>query len=488
MSDHLQVPVHDFDPSGEYGKENARMGEKFSSELFADAAVRAIENRMGSGPFFLYVSFTAPHDPRMAPEDYVSLYPPNEIALPPNFLPGHPFDNGEMEVRDEMLAPFPRTPEVIREHIAAYYAMITHLDAQIGRILDALERSGKADNTLIVFAGDNGLAVGQHGLLGKQSVYDHSVRVPLIISGPGIPEDRRSDSLCYLLDIFPTLCDMLELQRPEEIDGTSLLPAIKEPGQKVRSSVMLAYTRLQRGIRTDNDWKLIEYNVRGNRITQLFNLRNDPWETQNLARVPEHEARRDSLRKLLGKSMRENDDFCDLSEPNWGLPVEKAVVQEVRHLAVGRTVETLNGAQPRYSGDGFQVLTDGLRGTSRFRDRYWVGLEGEDLDIRIDLGLARPVRKISVGFLEDQNSWIFFPMEVEFFVSPDGLDFRSVGRLTNPCRKNEFAKVIRDFSSEVPESPVRWVRVKGMGVRVCPDWHAGAGRKAWLFSDEVIVD
>ncbi len=323
MSDHLQVPVHDFDPTGEYPAESRRTGTKFSSELFTDAAVEIIKSRKGLAPFFLYVAYTAPHDPRMAPAEYASLYPPEKISLPPNFLPRHPFDNGEMTIRDENLAPTPRQPGVVREHIAAYYAMITHLDAQIGRVLEAIVKNGLADDTVIVLAGDNGLAVGQHGLLGKQSLYDHSVRIPLVISGPGFPKGRKRDSLCYLLDVYPTLCEMLGLSIPAGVEGLSLLPSVEGADQKIRDSVFLAYTRLQRGIRTDDDWKLIEYNVGGIRTTQLFNLAEDPWETRDLARESPHGARLAALRDLLRKSMKEYGDFCDFDKPNWGLPSEE---------------------------------------------------------------------------------------------------------------------------------------------------------------------
>ncbi|MCL5745327.1 MAG: sulfatase-like hydrolase/transferase, partial [Acidobacteria bacterium] len=189
MSNHLQVPVRDFDPSGQY-KTKPRIGEKFSSELFSDSAVKFLSRRTSGKPFCLYVAYTAPHDPRMAPQAFRARYSPSRIALPKNFLPMHPFDNGNLKGRDEALAPWPRTPEIVREHIAAYYAMITHLDEQIGHVIKALESSGEADNTIIVFSADNGLALGSHGLLGKQNVFEHSMRVPLMISGPGIPRGR----------------------------------------------------------------------------------------------------------------------------------------------------------------------------------------------------------------------------------------------------------------------------------------------------------
>ena len=106
--------------------------------------------------------------------------------------------------------------------------MISHLDHEFGRVLDALEERGLTDNTLIVLAGDNGLAVGQHGLMGKQNCYEHSVRVPLIFAGPGVPEGRRSDAYVYLFDIFATLCELTGTPRPSTVEGESLVPAMND--------------------------------------------------------------------------------------------------------------------------------------------------------------------------------------------------------------------------------------------------------------------
>jgi len=283
MSDHLAVSCFDFDTTGIYPEENKKTREKFSSELFVDEAIRFLEADTGDAPFFIYVSFTAPHDPRMAPDSFTQLYPPEKIELPLNFMEEHPFDNGELKVRDEKLAPWPRTPEIIKEHIAAYYAMITHMDQQIGCLLKTIEKLDKKDNTIIVFAGDNGLAVGQHGLLGKQNLYEHSVRVPLIFTGPGIRGNARNDALCYLMDIFPTICDLVNTEIPDGVEGKSLLPAFENRDADIRKELFYAYRNLQRGIRTNDNWKLIKYQVNNVETTQLFNLNKDPWEINDLA-------------------------------------------------------------------------------------------------------------------------------------------------------------------------------------------------------------
>ncbi len=103
-------------------------------------------------------------------------------------MPQHPFDHGALIIRDENLAAWPRTEEVVRDQLAEYYGLITHLDEQVGRILAALDENGQAENTIVVYAADHGLAVGSHGLLGKQNLYEHSMRCPLIVRGPGIPQ------------------------------------------------------------------------------------------------------------------------------------------------------------------------------------------------------------------------------------------------------------------------------------------------------------
>jgi len=316
MSDHLKVPVNDFDPGGKYPKNEQYIGKKFSSDLFSDAAIEFLEGYQDDAPFLMYVSYTAPHDPRMAPKKYADLYPPDTISAPKNFMAKHPFDNGEMTIRDEQLAPWPRTPAIVQREIAGYYAMITHLDDQIGRVLGALEASGRADNTIVVFAGDNGLAVGQHGLLGKQNLYEHSVRVPLILSGVGIPKGKQSDALCYLLDVFPTLCDLAGVSVPDTVEGKSLAPVLASDTAQVRDSIFCAYRTFQRMV-SDGRWKLILYNVKGKRTTQLFDLKNDPWELSNLADDPTHAGRVAELTRLLKEWMAKTDDVCDLDKPNW---------------------------------------------------------------------------------------------------------------------------------------------------------------------------
>jgi arylsulfatase A-like enzyme len=295
MSDHTQVPLKDLDSSGRLTPK--RTGEKFSSELFADATIEFLQSQDGSRPFFAYVPFTAPHDPRQPTDEWREYYTRNRPPLPANFLPQLPFDNGMMQGgRDENLGAWPRTEEMIGDQLAEYYGLISHMDQQIGRIMEALKQSGQADNTIIVYAADNGLALGSHGLLGKQSVFEHSMHVPLIISGPGIPKGQSTQAFTYLLDLFPTLCDAIGIQPPADLDGHSLRPVWEGRTDAVRDSVFLPYMDIQRAVRDDR-WKLICYPKISH--LQLFDLASDPDEIHNLIDVPEHAPQVTRLLELM---------------------------------------------------------------------------------------------------------------------------------------------------------------------------------------------
>jgi arylsulfatase A-like enzyme len=252
-----------------------------SCELYADSAVELLQRAVQSdNPFFLYVAWNSPHDPRQAPKEFVDMYPADKIVVPPNFLPQHPFDQGDYDCRDEKLAPFPRTPEDMQVHRREYYALITYMDHQLGRILDALEKTGQADNTYIIVTGDHGLAVGEHGLMGKQNLYDCSVRMPFIVIGPDISAGRQIDLLMYQHCLFPTICELAGIATPATVQFPSLLPLLRGERGQLFDSIYSAYRGFQRMVRTDK-YKLILYPEV--KKIQLFDIERDPWEMNNLA-------------------------------------------------------------------------------------------------------------------------------------------------------------------------------------------------------------
>jgi arylsulfatase A-like enzyme len=288
MSDHEKVPVRDLGPDGKLTEQ--RIGEKFSTDLFADAAIRFLEQHdsaAGAKPFFCYVAFTAPHDPRQPPPGFPADYT-SRPPLPQNFLPQLPFDNGAMTGgRDENLGAWPRTEAMIRDQLAEYYAMVEHMDAQIGRILAVLKTRGLAENTIIVYAADNGLALGSHGLLGKQNVFEHSMLTPLILVGPGVPKGKSTAAFTYLFDLFPTLCELAGVPAPTGAFGESLRPLWDGSKSSLRDTVFLPYIQIQRAVR-DERWKLIRYPKLG--FSQLFDLQTDPDEMRSVYDDPAHAA------------------------------------------------------------------------------------------------------------------------------------------------------------------------------------------------------
>jgi len=249
------------------------------NEYFADAAIEFIQ-RKPAKPFFLHVNFTAPHDPLLMPPDYETKYDGRKIPLPKNFLPQHPFDHGNLDGRDERLLPRPHSPEQVRQLIAMYYRVITQMDEHIGRILQALDDTGQMANTIVIFSSDHGLAVGSHGLRGKQNMYEHTIGIPLILRGPGIPKGQQRTAQVYLRDLYPTICDLTGLRIPETVEGRSFAGVLSGEKDRVYDEVFCHFRDKQRMIRTDR-WKLIHYPHIGR--WQLFDLKGDSHEVQDLA-------------------------------------------------------------------------------------------------------------------------------------------------------------------------------------------------------------
>lgn len=279
------------------------------SEVLRDEAVGFInEAAKKDDPFFMYVAFNAPHDPRQAPKGFIDMYPLENIKVPENFLDGYPYAKQigcSKGLRDEKLLPFPRTEYAVKVNRQEYYALITHMDEQIGKILDALKASGKADNTYIIYTADHGLAVGHHGLVGKQNMYEHSLCPPLIINGPGIEAGKRVNTRVYIQDIVPTTLDLAGAKTEQTIDFQSLLPLAKGESTKGRDTIYGAYLNLQRCVIKDG-WKLIYYP--NGEVHRLYNLDKDANEMNDLAANPEYASRLATMKKALVEEMKVQGD------------------------------------------------------------------------------------------------------------------------------------------------------------------------------------
>jgi choline-sulfatase len=286
-------------------------GGKHWSEVLGDDGVGFIEKAAKSDkPFFMALHFNAPHDPRQAPQGYVDRYPLSRIKMPENFLPEYP-QKEEMgagkNLRDEELAPFPRDENAIKVNRREYYAIITHMDAQIGRILDALEKSGKAENTWIIFTSDHGLACGHHGLMGKQNMYEHSLRVPFIVTGPGVRAGAKINTPIHLQDAMATALDLAGADR-EGVEFQSVRPLLA--GEKGGlAAVYAAYTHQQRAV-IHEGWKLILYPEA--KVAKLFHLTEDPQELRDLSAGPVNAGRMKALFSKLLELQKTYDDRLDL--------------------------------------------------------------------------------------------------------------------------------------------------------------------------------
>ncbi len=290
-------------------------GGKHWSEIVTDDALEYIGMAKESeNPFFMYIAFNAPHDPRQAPKEYVDMYTVKDIAVPANFLPEYPYKDSIgcwNTLRDERLAPFPRTEWSVKVNRRDYYALISHLDAQVGIILDALEASGKMDQTYIVFTADHGLSLGDHGFIGKQNMYDASMRAPLFVAGPGIPAGAENDELVYIQDAMATMLDLAGSEGVDSVDFKSLIPmAICEEGAQGRDVVYGAYTGQQRSVR-DKEYKMIIYPKY--HLVRLFNLVDDPCEMNDLAQNPQYKDKMVELFEKFKVLQAEMSDPLDVS-------------------------------------------------------------------------------------------------------------------------------------------------------------------------------
>ena len=283
------------------------------SEVLGNDAVDYLETAQHRDrPFFMYLAFNAPHDPRQSPKRFVDKYPLDNIKTPKSFVPLHPLDIGSNTIRDEQLAPFPRTEYAVKVNRQEYYAIITHMDEQIGRILKKLRQTGLAENTYVFFSADHGLSVGQHGLMGKQNMYDHSVRVPFMVIGPDVPTGKRIDAPIYLQDVMPTTLDLAGAVKPDHVDYQSVLPLWRGEGKSSYDAIYGAYLADAQRMVQQNGFKLILYP----RIKKslLFDTRRDPLEMHDLSDHPDMAAQAKSLFAKLQQLQRQTGDQLDLTE------------------------------------------------------------------------------------------------------------------------------------------------------------------------------
>ena len=301
-------------------------------------------------PFLIYYGFSHPHDPRIAPDDLLKKYGavnhkdksappalnPESPTLPGNWLPSHPFPDGHPGLRDEVSVSgvwARRDEATIRNELGRQYACSDNIDIQVGRVLEKLEKMGELENTYIIYTADHGMAIGRHGLQGKQNLYEHTWRVPFIVSGPGIKAGRVQGNI-YLLDVLGTLCDLAGVEAPESIESKSFKPVLEGEKETVRDVLYGVYCGgTKPGMRSvrKGDWKLIKYDVIDSTVreTQLFNLKDNPHEfipqhekggaLTDLAEDPKYKDKLAEMETLLLSEMQRLDDPYRL----WNQPAKE---------------------------------------------------------------------------------------------------------------------------------------------------------------------
>ena len=287
-------------------------GGKHWSEVTADETIDYLKQRgkaKDNKPFFAYVAFNAPHDPRQSPQTYLDKYPLETVPLPTSYMASYPYTKeiGIWGIRAETMAPRPRTEFAIKTHRKEYYALISHMDDQLARILNELDKQGLRENTVIIYTSDHGLSLGNHSFMAKQSMYDHSLASPFIISGPGLPKGVRTQQRIYIQDIVPTTLAMAGVAEHDyaDVEFTNLLPLGMKGSVKYDQPIYGAYKTKSRSI-IKGDWKLIYY-TDVNKF-RLFNLKLDPYELNDVAKLPEHKER---IAHLVGVLQQQQNRFND---------------------------------------------------------------------------------------------------------------------------------------------------------------------------------
>ena len=432
-------------------------------------------NRNKDTPFFLYIPHPMPHQPIAASEMFLGK---SELGL--------------------------------------YGDVIMEIDWSVGQIIDALKSHEIDKNTLIIYASDNGpwLNYGKWGgsagplREGKGTMWEGGARVPCIMRWPDkINPGQATSNIASTMDIFPTIAQIIGKKKiNNKIDGISLLPLIEGiPGANPRDELYYYYGENLIAIRKDNH-KLVFPHVyrsyenvdpgenlhpgaysQGRSGLELYDLDTDIGESRDISKqfpkiVNELKELGEKARLILGDRLtgrigsESYETTCGPSPPEI----------KFNHLALGSNVNLKNTPHNKYPGENINALVNGIGGTINYRDPSWQGYEAEDLIATIDLGKIRNVNSVKVRFLQDQVVWIFLPKKVQIEHSLDGKTFEIIHE-SYPDNSFSYDQDIFEYSAKLFNKKSRYIRVKGLNINKCPDYHPGSGGPSWVFADEIIV-
>lgn len=289
--------------------------EAYNDGKTARQAIHELESfKKGNQPFFLAVGFLKPHLPFNAPSKYWDLYPDNEIKLADNpFKPKNAPDQamhtfGELRAYNQIPKTGPVPDSVAYKLVHGYYACVSYTDAQIGKVLQALDDLGLAENTIVVLWGDHGWNLGDHGLWCKHCNFETALHTPLLIKAPGKKMGQKTDALVEFVDVYPTLCDLAGLSKPFHLQGSSLVPLLENPNQQWKEAI---YSRWIKGetIVTKNNTYTEWFNDKTGEKTarMLYNLNTDPHENENISEKAENAVLVNQLSEKLKKHIEKRD-------------------------------------------------------------------------------------------------------------------------------------------------------------------------------------
>ncbi len=397
-----------------------------------------------------------------------------------------------------------------------YGDVIEEIDWSVGQIVETLKRLKIEDNTLIIYTSDNGpwLNFGNHAgsayplREGKGTAFEGGVREPTVMKWPGhIPGGKVCDKMASTIDILPTLAEITGAGIPgKPIDGVSILPLMKgKQDTTPRDEFFYYYNGELRAIRKDK-WKLFfPHNSRSyegmkpgkdgcpgkTKILkvglELYDLENDPGERNNLA--SQHPDIVENLSIIAGRMRKKlGDKLTGIKGREVRPPGRKNTerTKKINHLAIGKKVIFGNSYNQKYTAGGDSALNDGLRGSLDFNDGKWQSYRDEDPDFIIDLGKETDIEEITCSFLNNQRAWIFLPVKVDFMISADGKKFNELKHFEQPAER-DYKQYVKEFTFKSGPVKTRYVRVIANSIDSLPQWHPGAGKKAWVFVDEIVI-
>jgi arylsulfatase A-like enzyme len=531
------------------GKRERKQG--YVTDLITDEFIKWMENRNKEKPFCVLLHNKAPHRNWMPDLKHISMFEDENLPIPETYyddystrsaapreqkmsiakdmyfdydlkytnydnMPGGRYlkgawkrihgrlDDNEMKVWDSVydirntefeklsLSGKKLAEWKYQRYIKDYLRCIASVDDNIGRVLDYLDKNGLKDNTIVIYTSDQGFYLGEHGWFDKRFMYEQSFRTPLIVRYPDKIKPRvDSTDLVMNLDYAPTLLDFAGIPVPEKMQGISMKDILEnKKNAQVRDAVYYHYfeypnehmVKRHYGIRTDR-YKLIHfyYDIDA---WELYDLKNDPDELNNLYNNKDYE---DIITGLKNKLQKLREQYNDTDESRY-LPKPPL---EVNNVAKGAKVIYVQPYSNRYPGRGDKALTDGLCAPETIVPpvdyKSWQGFQGNDMEVIINLKKDTDISEITAGFLQNQSNWIFLPESVDFEVSKDGKKYEAIAFFKNEKTSPEAIVRKVKYSKKFESKQARYIKVTARNIGICPKWHRGNGKKAWMFCDEVIV-